>query len=81
MFHPWEFQFNLSVFTFRPIISTTRGEFSLDFKFRSGHILYLGPDHVQMTKVFWRLKVNWKNFQQKFKNIFQFTLRIVNHVV
>ena len=42
---------------------------------------HLGPDHVQMTKVFWRMKVNWKNFQQKFKNIFQFTLLIVNHVL
>ena len=37
-------------------------------------LLVLGPDHVQMIKVFWRLKVNWKSFQQKFKNILQFTL-------
>ena len=24
--------------------------------------MYLGPDHVQLSKVNWRLKVNWKNF-------------------
>ena len=26
----------------------------------------IGPDHVQLTKVNWRLKVNWKNFQEFF---------------
>ena len=32
--------------------------------------LYYGPDHVQLTKVNWRLKVNSKFFLQKFRNIF-----------
>ena len=41
----------------------------------------LGPDHVQMTKVFWRLKVNWKNLQKYFCKFFQFTLLILNHVL
>ena len=27
---------------------------------------YIGLDHVQMTKVNWRLKVNWKNLQKYF---------------
>ena len=25
-------------------------------------VKYQGPDHVQLTKVNWRLKVNWKFF-------------------
>ena len=32
--------------------------------------LLIGPDHVQLNKVIWRLKVNWKFFWQKFRNIF-----------
>ena len=35
----------------------------------------LGPDHVQMTKV------NWNDVAQRYKNILQFTLLIVNHVL
>ena len=31
---------------------------------------FLGPDHVQLTKVNWRLKVNWKIFQEKNSKIF-----------
>ena len=31
---------------------------------------FLGTDHVQMTKVFWRLKVNWKNFSTKIQKYF-----------
>ena len=35
-------------------------------KERGKHIIIvrppLGPDHVQLTKVNWRLKVNWKIF-------------------
>ena len=30
----------------------------------------LGPDHVQLTKVNWRLKVNWKEFMKKSFQIF-----------
>ena len=41
----------------------------------------IGPDHVQMTKVNWKLKVNWKNLQKHFCKFFQFTLLIVNHVL
>ena len=40
-----------------------------------------GPDHVQMTKVNWKLKVNWNDVAQKYKNILQFTLLLVNHVI
>ena len=39
-----------------------------------------GPDHVQMTKVFWRLKVDWKNLQQRIINILQLTLRLVKSI-
>ena len=41
----------------------------------------IGPDHEQMTKVNWKLKVNWKNLQKHFCKFFQFTLLIVNHVL
>ena len=29
--------------------------------------LHIGPDHVQLTKVNWRLKVNWKIFSTKMR--------------
>ena len=32
--------------------------------------LDLGPDHVQLTKVNWGLKVNWENFPKKILLIF-----------
>ena len=41
----------------------------------------LGPDHVQLTKVNWRLKVNWKNFQEIFCKIFPIDFVVVNHVL
>ena len=44
-------------------------------------ILYLGPDHVQLTKVNWRLKVNWKNFQEFFWKFFPIDFIVVNHVL
>ena len=34
------------------------------------YLVAYGPDHVQLSKVNWRLKVNWKIFWQKFRNIF-----------
>ena len=40
-----------------------------------------GPDHVQLTKVNWRLKVNWKNFQEIFCNDFPIHFVVVNHVL
>ena len=57
--------------------------------FRSNHNVYvlvvsivlLGPDHVQLTKVNWRLKVNWKNFQEIFCKIFPIHFVVVNHVL
>ena len=30
----------------------------------------LGPDHVQLTLLNWRPKVNWKNFSTKFRKYF-----------
>ena len=41
----------------------------------------LGPDHVQMTKVNCKLKVNWNDVAQKYKNILQLTLLVLNHVL
>ena len=32
--------------------------------------LHLGPDHVQLSKVFWGLKVNWKHFSTKIRKYF-----------
>ena len=31
---------------------------------------HIGPDHVQLTKVNWRPKVNWKNFHEKIGKFF-----------
>ena len=42
---------------------------------------HLGPDHVQLTKVNWRLKVNWKNFQEFFWKNFPIDFIVVNHVL
>ena len=42
---------------------------------------HFGPDHVQLTKVNWRLKVNWKNFQEFFCKIFPIDFVVVNHVL
>ena len=41
---------------------------------------YQGPDHVQLSKVNWRLKVNWKFFDKNLEIFLQFTLLVVNHV-
>ena len=42
-----------------------------------------GPDHVQMTKVNFRLKVNWNVVGRgtKYTNILQFTLLVVKYVL
>ena len=36
---------------------------------------------MQLTKVNWRLKVNWKNFQEIFCKIFPIHFVVVNHVL
>ena len=36
---------------------------------------------MQLTKVNWRLKVNWKNFQEFFWKIFPIDFIVVNHVL
>ena len=36
----------------------------------SSTLSHLGPDHVQLSKVFWGLKVNWKNFSTKMRKYF-----------
>ena len=69
------------IFTFAVPLTTSRNLDWDDGKKEVKKIVIIGPDHVQMTKVFWRLKVNWKNLKQKFKNMFEFTLLIVNHVL
>ena len=46
--------------------------------FALGHF---GPDHVQLTKVNWRLQVNWKNFQEIFCKDFPIHFVVVNHVL
>ena len=48
---------------------------------KAAAIVVLGPDHVQLTKVNWRLKVNWKNFQEFFWKIFPIDFIVVNHVL
>ena len=37
--------------------------FLLTDKTKKWKTIYYGPDHVQLSKVNWRLKVNWENFQ------------------
>ena len=45
------------------------------------YICDLGPDHVQLTKVNWRLQVNWKNFQEIICKDFPIHFVVVNHVL
>ena len=58
--------------------------FSIEFCTQKSHEsvnIHIGPDHVQLTKVNWRLKVNWKIFQEIFCKNFPIDFIVVNHVL